>query len=287
MLNSLFSIITPTYNCEEFILRSYFLLQSQTEKSWEWILVDDGSTDKTKEIVESINDTRVVFLTYEINKGRGFARNLGLAQARGKIIVVWDIDDIYLPNRLEVIKDNIYNCDFFVSKALVVDNSLTLKGVRSFSKNKLYTSFVHPTLAFSSDVKNKIHYDETMTAGEDLESMIFLTNKCKGFFYDEPLMLYVEDREINLKKTLISNLAHARTIKKVFNLKISNIRAGEYFKIILKLKIKILILKLFKLNPKLYLFTIKLRTLDVKARNNIDYLNIIDEIKIKINANAK
>jgi glycosyltransferase involved in cell wall biosynthesis len=61
MSNPIFSIITPTYNCAEFIFRSYNLLKNQTENSWEWIVVDDGSTDASSELFQSINDNRIVF----------------------------------------------------------------------------------------------------------------------------------------------------------------------------------------------------------------------------------
>ena len=235
MLTPIFSIITPTYNCADFILRSYKFLNEQTEKSWEWILVDDGSTDNTKEIISSIKDERILFLTYDRNKGRGYARNVGLKNAKGDIFVVWDIDDIYFPNRLEIIKKFIKNFDFFVSKAIVVDNNINIKGIRGFNKNKLYTGFVHPTLAFRSFIKNNINYNELMTAGEDLESMIYLTNNCSGFYYDEPLMLYVEDREVNLKKSIISNNSHLKTIIKAYNLKITKIDYFSFLLIIQKL----------------------------------------------------
>jgi glycosyltransferase involved in cell wall biosynthesis len=279
MLTPIFSIITPTYNCAEFILRSYKFLEEQSENSWEWIVVDDGSSDNTKEIISSIKDERIVFLTYERNQGRGFARNVGLKNANGGIFVVWDIDDIYFPNRLEVIKKYLKNFDFFVSKAIVVDNDLNIKGIRSFNQNKLFTSFVHPTLAFSSNIKDKINYDETMTAGEDLESMIFLTNHCNGFYYDEPLMLYVEDREVNLKKSIISNISHLKTIIKAYNLKITKIDYFFYLLIIQKLWLKILILKMFKFYPKIYLLTVSRRAIVNDPKVYANHIININNIK--------
>jgi glycosyltransferase involved in cell wall biosynthesis len=282
MLTPIFSIITPTYNCAEFILRSYKFLDAQTEKSWEWIIVDDGSTDHTKAVVDSIKDERIIFLTYVNNQGRGYARNLGLKNTKGAIIVIWDVDDIYFPNRLEAIKNNIKNYDFFVSKAIVVDNNLNIKGIRGFNKNQLYTGFVHPTLAFTSVIKNKINYDETMTAGEDLESMIFLTNNCNGFFYAEPLMLYVEDREVNLNKSLISNTSHLKTIKKTYYLKITKINFYNYFLSVIKLKIKIYILKIFNFYPKLYFLTVKYRNIENNQKEYSRFISDVSKIKIQL-----
>jgi glycosyltransferase involved in cell wall biosynthesis len=282
MLTPIFSIVTPTYNCANFILRSYKFLDDQTEKSWEWIIIDDGSLDDTKALINSIKDERIIFLTYVNNQGRGYARNLGLKKSRGSIIVIWDVDDVYFPNRLEVINNNIKNYDFFVSKAIVVDNNLSIKGVRGFNKNELYTGFVHPTLAFTSAIKDKINYDETMTAGEDLESMIFLTNNCNGFFYNEPLMLYVEDREINLNKSLISNISHFKAIKKTYYLKMTKINLYNYFLSLIKLKMKIYILKMLNFYPKLYFLTVKYRNIETNPKEYSRYISDVSKIKIQL-----
>lgn len=281
-MTPLFSVITPTFNCAEYILRSYGFLKKQTESNWEWILVDDGSTDNTKVIIEIIKDERIKFISYKDNKGRGYARNLGLKNSSGQIIVIWDIDDIYFPNRLQIIKSNIKNNDFFVSKAIVVDNNFNIKGVRGFYENNLYTSFVHPSLAFNITIKEKIRYDEAMPAGEDLNSMIFLTNNCKGFFYSEPLMLYVEDREVNLKKTLISNYSHLKTIRRSYKYKTSKIDFISYYLLVLKFIFKIFILNLFRFNPELYNLTIRLRSIDSDPREYQKYISFINDLKTQL-----
>ncbi|MCR4324899.1 MAG: glycosyltransferase [Candidatus Curtissbacteria bacterium] len=88
MTNKLVSIIIPTYNEELLIATCINSLKNQTYKNVEIILVDDGSTDKTKEIAKSLS-TKVITQNH---KGPGSARNLGASKAKGKILVFVDAD---------------------------------------------------------------------------------------------------------------------------------------------------------------------------------------------------
>jgi cellulose synthase/poly-beta-1,6-N-acetylglucosamine synthase-like glycosyltransferase len=69
-----FSVMTPVYNGEAFFRRCFGVLREQTISDWEWVVVDDGSTDQTAEIVRSIDDDRIRFISYPENQGRGYAR---------------------------------------------------------------------------------------------------------------------------------------------------------------------------------------------------------------------
>jgi len=256
-----FSILTPTYNCAQFILRSYHSLISQTKSDWEWVIVNDGSLDNTEEIINSINDNRIKFHTYEKNRGRGYARNLGLSKCEGNVVVVWDIDDLYLPARLHRIYETILvqNYDFMVSQAIVVDNFFNFKSIRGFSQSKLMRGFVHPTLAFKSELVKEINYDKTMSAGEDLLVMIMLSNGYNGKYLDENLMVYFEDREVNLLKTRQMHKSHTITIQKVLDEKLVNISALDSLIIKATLLLKKIVLNMFMLRPSFYLLTVKFR----------------------------
>lgn len=262
--DTVFSILTPTYNCSKFIIRSYECLLSQTNQNWEWVIVNDGSTDDSELILNQIQDVRVKVYSYEKNRGRGYARNLGLGYCQKDIIVVWDIDDLYLPERLEYIYKAIIidDFDFFVSKALVVDNNYNFKGVRGFYKNKLFKSFVHPTLAFKKSISNVITYDKNMKAGEDLNIMIFLSNNYNGCYLSKNLMLYFEDREINLNKTIQMHTSHSLTINRLFKEKLVSIKLKDEIVIRLHLFLKKIALSLFLVKPSLYLKTVRYRKIE-------------------------
>ena len=100
---TLVSVIMPTYNRQEFIAESIHSILSQTLTDLELIIVDDGSTDATQEVVSRIaaSDKRISYKRLE-HKGRSYARNFGLNLARGQFIAFQDSDDISMPERLEI-----------------------------------------------------------------------------------------------------------------------------------------------------------------------------------------
>ena len=95
----LVSVIIPTYNRASFLARAIESVLKQTYKNFEIIVVDDGSTDNTKEILEPLKDKIKYILTE--NKGPAHARNTGMQVANGKYIAFLDSDDAYLPIKLE------------------------------------------------------------------------------------------------------------------------------------------------------------------------------------------
>ena len=95
-----FSIILPTYNRAHLISNAIESVIAQSVSNWELIVIDDGSTDNTKEVVFSFQDSRILY-GHQENKGRSIARNAGLHNARGIWICFLDSDDWYLEDHLE------------------------------------------------------------------------------------------------------------------------------------------------------------------------------------------
>ena len=98
MINQLVSVIIPTYNNFSFIRRAINSVFNQTWKDFEIIVVDDGSTDRTRNIIQEF-ENNIVYLKQE-NKGPASARNRGLKIAKGKYVVFLDADDEFLPDKL-------------------------------------------------------------------------------------------------------------------------------------------------------------------------------------------
>lgn len=98
------SIIIPTYNSEKYILRCLDSIKRQKAKSFEIIIVNDGSTDNTLKLIDSYNIDNKKIITIE-NHGQGYARNLALTKATGDYILFLDSDDILLDRALEVLVD--------------------------------------------------------------------------------------------------------------------------------------------------------------------------------------
>lgn len=102
-----FSIVLPTYNRADFIEIAIQSVLNQKNKEWELIIVDDGSTDKTSEIIKKyLSDTRIKY-HYQTNQERSRARNNGITFATGRFICFLDSDDYYLPNHLSVLQETI------------------------------------------------------------------------------------------------------------------------------------------------------------------------------------
>jgi glycosyltransferase involved in cell wall biosynthesis len=102
MSKPLVSVITPAYNAEKYIGEAIKSVQAQTHKDWELIIVDDGSTDKTAEVVRRYvaKDARITLIQQE-NKKMASARNTGIRAAKGKYIAFLDADNIFFPGKLE------------------------------------------------------------------------------------------------------------------------------------------------------------------------------------------
>lgn len=103
MNGSLVSIITPTFNCGDFIAETIESVLAQTYTAWEMIVFDDCSTDNTKEIVAQYakQDSRIRYLCNDKNRGAAITRNNALRVAKGRWIAFLDSDDLWLPEKLE------------------------------------------------------------------------------------------------------------------------------------------------------------------------------------------
>lgn len=94
-----FSVVIPAYNAEKYLLDAINSVLRQTYTEFELIVVDDGSTDSTAEILSNINDDRVL-LIQRPNGGLAAARNSGIKAAKGEFVAFLDADDRWLPNKL-------------------------------------------------------------------------------------------------------------------------------------------------------------------------------------------
>ena len=108
-MNPEVSVIILAYNTEEYVAQAIDSALRQTQKNIEVIVVDDGSTDKTLEIIKSFSDRRVKVLANQQNQGQNFCTNLAIKEAQGNWITRLDSDDWYAPDRLEKLLDIAYS----------------------------------------------------------------------------------------------------------------------------------------------------------------------------------
>ena len=98
----LVSVLMPAFNAEKHIAQAIESILQQTYSHFELLILDDGSTDRTKEIIDQFDDGRIVRIDLTENQGLVRARNQLVAAAKGKYIAFLDADDIALPNRLQL-----------------------------------------------------------------------------------------------------------------------------------------------------------------------------------------
>src|SRR5690554_5639650 len=106
--NMKFSILIPAYNAENFIAESILSVMNQTYPNWEMIIVNDGSTDNTLDILREYEtiDKRIKVINQE-NKGPLLAREAGIDISTGDYLMFLDADDYYELNTLELVNEEI------------------------------------------------------------------------------------------------------------------------------------------------------------------------------------
>ena len=95
------SVIIPTYNREKLVPRAIQSVLDQTWQDLELIVVDDGSTDRTEQVVSGFTDDRIRYVRLDKNSGVSHARNIGIESAQCEYIAFQDSDDEWLPEKLE------------------------------------------------------------------------------------------------------------------------------------------------------------------------------------------
>lgn len=95
------SVVTPTYNRADFLAEAIDSVLAQTYTRFEMIIVDDGSTDGTRELVERYSDDPRIRYFYQENQGQSVARNWGIAEAKGEFVCFLDSDNAWFPHKLE------------------------------------------------------------------------------------------------------------------------------------------------------------------------------------------
>jgi glycosyltransferase involved in cell wall biosynthesis len=97
------SVVMPVYNRAAIVERAIASVLAQDHDDFELIVVDDGSSDRTPDIVEAISDPRLKFVRLATNAGGNAARNRGIAEARAPLITFLDSDDRFLPHKLRFV----------------------------------------------------------------------------------------------------------------------------------------------------------------------------------------
>jgi glycosyltransferase involved in cell wall biosynthesis len=139
-----FSIIIPTYNRAKFLPDTLQSVMDQNYANWECIVVDDGSTDETEDVIELFSDERIRYYRKK-HEERSIARNYGIDKVKGEFICFLDSDDLYEDNHLSVLYEKIHQ----ENKAVAVyytANEKIVNGQTSLLPTYSKTEFEHPVV---------------------------------------------------------------------------------------------------------------------------------------------
>lgn len=205
MTKNKITVFTITYNCEQYIYRCYSSIINQSYSNWIWLIIDDGSSDNTENVIRNLKDIRIQYYKLENNVGRGKARNFGLTKVQTEWLAILDMDDLMLKSRLFRFNSSI-NCGFegLISSTLLVDNHLKISGIRKAIYNKFFNLFTHASLCIKTNILSEISYSESRYA-EDQRVIVLISSNCNLEICDEPLYVYQEDASINVRGAYLSN----------------------------------------------------------------------------------
>jgi len=224
----LISVVMSVYNAEKYLDESIQSILSQTYSNFEFIIINDGSTDKSLKIIESYakNDNRIVVISRE-NKGLIASLNEGIVKAKGKYIARMDADDISLPKRLDKqvnlmeARPNVGICGtaikmfFDQEKEKVRRYPLTHEEIKT---ELLFSSaFAHPTVMMRRELieKHQLFYNSTFEHAEDFELWTRFTEYTHMANLAEVLLKYrvlktsvshLADKEVETRYTIIKKI---------------------------------------------------------------------------------
>lgn len=198
------SVIIPAYNREDTIHRSIRSVLAQTYDNLEVIVVDDCSTDATRDVVCSVEDSRIHLICHDKNKGANAARNSGIAEAKGAYIAFQDSDDEWLPEKLEaqikLMEEHRYLASYCPYN--LYENDAVCVVPFDYSNRNKYQADLCGTLAEHNVVSTQTlviersvlhmleneYFDEHMPRWQDYEFVIRVTRHVEIGYVNKPLV---------------------------------------------------------------------------------------------------
>jgi glycosyltransferase involved in cell wall biosynthesis len=175
------SIILTVYNGEKFLREAIDSILNQMYQEFELIIIDDGSTDSTLQIINSYSDSRIRLIENGQNRGQSYSRNLGIKKSKGEYIAIMDADDIAYKERIQKQLDYLINndADICFTWADLIDSEGTVMDIKKTTENNnllrakllFECPLIHPTAFWrkSTFIQNDLWYDEKCTYAQDYE----------------------------------------------------------------------------------------------------------------------
>lgn len=207
MESGLVSVMMPAYNAERYIAEAVASLLGQSYPHWELVVINDGSTDDTVDVLAQYSDSRIK-VYHQNNSGEAAARNAAIKYMRGEFVAFLDADDVYLPQHLEVLTaylqdhpayDGVYSDGFYINQHGDRSKSLASRRRGPFTghifEEVVYASDVFGpplcvVLRFDVIARHHLQYDETIIIGPDWDFFMKYAAVAQFGYVDQPTCLY-------------------------------------------------------------------------------------------------
>lgn len=249
MNNIFLSIVIPTYNRADLIEGTIRSLLNQSNSDFEIIVIDDGSTDNTGEVVNKIASSKISFHKIK-NSERGFARNFGAKIAKGNYVNFFDSDDIALENHVETAHQMIVkydNPEIFHLNYCVKNVKTGIEKEKKWSEEIVNDSLWKGNslscngVFIKRDIALKFPFNESrkLSVSEDWELWLRLSSRYKIYLSpivtsiiidhdDRSVMQYNEGKLIDRKNELIKGLSEDETFVEIFPKHLKKIEAHMF-----------------------------------------------------------
>jgi glycosyltransferase involved in cell wall biosynthesis len=205
-MSNLISIIIPCYNAEKYIADTIQSVINQTYSNWELIIVNDGSTDNSKLIIEGfLNDYPNIKLINKQNTGVSDSRNIGMSEAQGEFIALLDADDIWeignLSTKIDAI-ERLPDVDWVFSDAFDADENMQIiKVANQGTDNEILNSILlwegevvpYPcsNIVFRKKCFDQgIKFDPLFSTAADQDFTLQLAKNHNAYYIKQPLWRY-------------------------------------------------------------------------------------------------
>ena len=204
----------PVYNAELTVADAIRSVFAQTFSDWELIVVDDGSSDRSLQIAQAVNDARVRVVSDGVNRGLVSRLNQIAGMARGEYLARMDADDLMHPERLALQTEYLdahRKTHLVAAAAYTIDAENNLTGARGLGPLTAPETalrgppFIHPTVTGRRSWFRANPYDEAFMRAEDAELWCRTLGCTRVAKLDRPLLFYRDTNQLALRPYLMSN----------------------------------------------------------------------------------
>lgn len=210
----LISVIIPTFNRSKFIETAIMSVINQTYTNIEIIIVDDCSTDNTKQIIDSIQFTNIKYFLLTKNSGAQVARNKGIIESAGEWIAFLDSDDTWHKDKLKIqynlLKENNFNEMIVIHSNCLIkhdDKNIKQEWQMPITDGNVYDLLLErPSTLFPSIMTSKKALllinllDENVPSYQEWDTSIRLAMYCSFIHVKKPLFTYLQHKSDNISK---------------------------------------------------------------------------------------